>query len=351
MLLADCALLFKKYKPVNIPTVYIGGGTPSILGAKNIYHLTKGISGLIYSYTGSKPFEFTIEANPESANEAFLEAARKGGATRLSLGVQTFYGPSRLSVNRSHEDSSNGEAFLFKQLNLAKTYFPNSLSVDLISGLPFQTENIILQDINNVLEFTPAHVSLYSLTVEPGTKLAERVGEKTFFSADKTDNLWLAGKKALEEAGYLQYEVSNFCLKGKESLHNIRYWQMLNWFALGPSSSGTVICNKTGSGLRYTTTCVINIWQNRKKGEGPSLTVEKLDKITLIKESFLMGFRYIEGPDEMLFKQRFGQNINDIIPKTLTAWKRHLQKDKYALTKEGLLFLNSFLIDAFMEIG
>jgi len=124
---------------------------------------------------------------------------------------------------------------------------------------------------------------------------------------------------------------------------------MRNWLALGPSASGTIIDDESGTGFRYTVSPDIDVWLTEK---APGISSEKLDPLTLMKESFLMGFRYIEGPDADLFLQRFRRSIESCIPNTLSAWRERdlSRKDKAALTKDGLVFLDTFLLDAFQEL-
>ena len=223
-----------------IITVYIGGGTPSVLGGRRIRLLL----GALNAIPGFAPQEFTIEANPESADEEFLSACREGGVNRLSLGIQSFFEPSRLSVNRQ------GRAgMLEEKLALVLRFFPDGFSADLITGLPYQTEKIVLEDIRRLLAFKPAHVSLYSLSVESGTPLDQKLNSKTVSlpEGDEADALWLAGRSALLEAGFDHYEVSNFALDGKRALHNIRYWLMESWLGAGPAASGTLINEKTSA--------------------------------------------------------------------------------------------------------
>ena len=339
--------LLSNWKPDAVPTLYIGGGTPSVLGSSGIHALLSGINELIAEYA-ALPKEVTVEANPESADEAFLATARESGATRLSLGIQSFHAPSREAVHRGGQrcGAQDGSGISL-HLKRAAEYFPGSLSVDLMSGLPFQDERVLLDDIGAALSYKPAHVSLYALTLEAGTPLGEKaMAPNADFlpGRDEADRLWLCGRDALEKAGYSQYEVSNFSQSGKESHHNIRYWRMLNWLALGPGASGTIIDDEACRGFRYTVPKLDNF--------ATELHEEQLDSITLLKETLLMGFRYIEGPDEELFRRRFGRSIGECIPLTLNKWrdKGLFQKNKTALNKEGLLFLNAFLLDAFEEL-
>ncbi|MCL2093148.1 MAG: coproporphyrinogen III oxidase family protein [Treponema sp.] len=339
ILLSEAEGFFKTLQLSRVPTVYVGGGTPSVLGPERVRQLLGAILGRIKLETGGVPEEVTLEANPETAGEALLEAAREGGASRLSLGVQSFHGPSRRRAGRGGD-----EGLLDERLALGARYFPQALSADLISGFPGQDEEILARDIGALLAHGPAHVSLYALSVDPASEL--------YGDPDRADQIWLAGRDLLEKAGYRQYEISNFCPPGNESLHNLRYWAMKSWFALGPSASGTLIHGQ--GALRYTIPADLETWLSRGPCAlegGPFLPhLEELDRGALIKDSLLMGFRCLGGPDGELFNERFGTSIESLIPRTLGSWKDRLQKDRLALNREGLLFLNSFLVDVFGEL-
>ena len=314
-----------------ISTAYIGGGTPSVLGERRIRILLDALK----SFPEFTPEEFTIEANPESVSEGFLSACLDGGINRISLGVQSFHEPSRKAVNR------HGYAdMLEKKLSLVSRFFPGAFSADLIAGLPFQTENVVLDDIKRLLVFKPAHVSLYSLLVEDKTPLEQKIksGEVTLPDRDEADSIWLAGKDALKKTGFDHYEVSNFALPGKRSLHNIAYWQMESWLGAGSASSGTIINEKTGTAKRFTFSHDIEAYI--KTPSIHTAACEELGKMSLIKESLLMGFRFREGPDEKKFKRRFDCGIEDCIGQTLSKWKN----------RDTMLFLNSFLCEAFTEL-
>jgi len=392
-----------------IPTVYIGGGTPSVLG-EEISVLFKELKAI----PSFSPVEFTVEANPESLSEGFLRACVAGGVNRLSLGVQTFCEDSRLAVNRwgveknftrrhggrgGHGGSwgidqrrflavtfteralasegsplkaqrrrgRGGRGELLESLSLASRYFPDSLSVDLIVGLPFQDLGGVLDDVKRVLEFKPAFVSLYSLTVEDGTPLYEKLKNKivTIPEPEVSDSMWLVGRDALLKAGFEHYEVSNFALPGKRCLHNLRYWRMESWIGAGPAASGTVVCEESGTAKRFTYPADVEKYvgeqlainneqlaMNREKGEGRReeggggreqfgiCDCEVLDRMAFLKECLLMGFRCVEGPDPVLFKRRFGVSVEECIPRTLSRWEG----------KDKMLFLNGFLAEAFEEV-
>ncbi|MDR0597950.1 MAG: radical SAM family heme chaperone HemW [Treponema sp.] len=341
-----------------VPAVYIGGGTPSALGAERLDRLLRGIGALLpcrdasetRGAAGGTKREFTLEANPESADQALLRLSRERGVTRLSLGVQSFHGPSRRAVHRAGDP-----ALLPDRLAAAAACFGEDLSLDLMSGLPHQDEQVLLRDIETALSHKPGHLSLYALTLAEGTPLAEAAsGSRAALpEGDEADRLWIIGRDALEAAGYAQYEVSNFSLPGKQSGHNTRYWRMENWLGLGPGGSGTLIDDETGTGLRRTFKPDLDLWLNRGASPNTRYTEEPLDRRALMEESILMGFRCLEGPDPALFERRFRRPLQTLIPRTIERWESRglLQNSPLALTREGLLFLNAFLEEAFSELS
>jgi oxygen-independent coproporphyrinogen-3 oxidase len=292
-----------------------------------------------------------VEANPESLDAEFLAACREGGVNRLSLGIQTFSPGARKRLHRGGGVEALGPA-----LALAAGAFPRSFSADLLTGLPGQNRAALLGDLEQLLSFKPAHVSLYALTLEEGTPLWERRAELP--PPDRADRLWIRGRDALEQAGYSQYEVSNFSLPGGESRHNLRYWAMKNWLALGPSGSGTLIDDRKGTGLRLTWPADLGAWLARDPDWTAPLRTEPLDRLTLMKESLMMGFRCLCWPDPPLFARRFGCSPGEAVPATLARWRDRGLTAKSpggtgpgpALNREGLLFLNSFLAEAFEEL-
>lgn len=336
----------------SVPTVYIGGGTPSVLGAGRLDRLLGGIGALLRGRDppGGTEREFTLEANPESADQALLRLCRERGVTRLSLGIQSFHGISRRAVRRAGDP-----ALLPDRLAAAAAVFGEGLSLDLMTGLPCQDEGVVLRDIATALSHRPGHVSLYALTLEEGTPLADaaRRGQAALPEADEADRLWILGRDALEAAGYAQYEVSNFSLPGRQSRHNTRYWRMENWLGLGPGGSGTLIDDASGTGLRRTFTPDLDLWLKRGASRTAPCTEEPLDRRALMEESLLMGFRRLEGPDTALFEARFRRPLHSLIPGTIRRWESRglLQSRPLALTKAGLLFLNAFLEEAFAELG
>ena len=225
-------------------------------------------------------------------------------------------------------------------MSLASQYFPDNFSVDLITGLPCHNEKIINDDIEKVLKFKPSHISLYSLTAEDDTFLKKKLKEKKIVLPELTDadSMWLFARDKLIDSGFDNYEVSNFAVNKKYCVHNMRYWQMKNWIGAGPCASGTIVNEDEGKAIRVTYEKDIE-----KYIKFPNINyagLEELNSDLFLRDTLLMGFRCKEGPDNKLFKKRFGFNMEEAIPETLFNWKN----------KDKILFLNRFIEQAFEEL-
>ncbi|GMO53565.1 MAG: radical SAM family heme chaperone HemW [Termitinemataceae bacterium] len=320
-LYADIKYQFDYFDITEVPTVYIGGGSPSVLGHKALKDLLLFVNSVLPNI----PSEWTIELNPQTTNEKILQVCKRNNVNRVSIGIQSFNTESLNAVGRFCSTKE-----IKQSLILVKTFFGTNFSADLISGLPAQN---LQDDIKKLLEYNPSHISLYDLSIEDGTPLQRKIksGHLLMRTSEDTDSSWLKGRNLLLENGYDQYEVSAFSKPGKRSIHNVRYWQLLNWIGCGPGASGTII-DGFDQKIRLTASCNLSEYKYEK---------EILDKQTLIKESILMGFRYIDGPDTELFYKRFNCRIEDVIPKTLKKYK-----DRSMV----MLFLNKFLIDCLIEV-
>jgi len=354
-LLRQSGALLRSFVVEQVPTVYLGGGTPSLLGPRRLRRLLGGLQRLLPAPAA----EITLEANPESVTPELLAACREGGVTRLSLGVQSFHRPSRQAVHRV--GGSSFEEEMEKKLTLARDLFGEGWCADLITGLPFQTEAVLMEDIARLLAFRPGHVSLYALTLEEGTPLAKRP-HPALPGEDEADRLWIAGRDALLQAGYGQYEVSAFALPGRECRHNRRYWRLESWLGAGPAASGTMVDEAAGTALRLAFPPDVDAFLAAVEAASPAYLprtpadagpfAQPLDRDTLIRETLLMGFRTREGPDRAAFRRRFGLSLEELLPRTFSRWRDRglLGADAKSLTPEGLLFLNAFLREAFQEL-
>ncbi len=335
-----------EYGLTAVDTVYIGGGTPSLLTGEDISILCGAIRE--YLEAGDAPAsEWTIEANPEDITEEWLDSCARGGINRLSVGVQSLEDDILSAVSRRGNAQKTLEA-----LSLVSRVWKGRLSLDLIAGLPGQTAENLIRNLEKVITFGPDHVSLYSLTIESGTPLARKRDSSLIRSLPDEDlaaEIWISGRDWLESNGFAQYEVSNFAKPGYESLHNMTYWHLNSYVGVGPGATGTLVHGD--SGVRVTNTKDIESWLTdpRAKRETEPITREDL-----MIETLLMGMRLVSGIAKSDFLHRFGADVSAYIPKTINTWAERglLENDskRIALTKEGLLFLNRFLSDCMDEL-
>ena len=219
-------------------TVYIGGGTPSLLKPEQIDFLMDAVKKSCRNGIAAEA-EVTIEANPADITEDFLDTLIKNGINRLSLGVQCMNGGVLRTLGRRADAECTEKALqLIKEKWLAEK---RRFSVDFISGLPGLTDSEFISGMEKTLSYGPDHVSLYSLMLEEGTPLFSAVESgKVTYSEEASDRQWFAGRDLLKRNGFAQYEVSNFAKPGYESRHNTVYWHLDDYIGCGAGACGTV---------------------------------------------------------------------------------------------------------------
>ena len=359
-LINEISFFARKYSVQNWKSVYIGGGTPSLLSAGDLLLLCKGIESA--APFSSVDFEFTVEANPDDITKEFLEAAWAGGVNRISAGVQSLDDKVLQAAGRrcSRESALSG-------LNFVSALWKGRFSTDLIAGLPYQTEESLFADIAELKELGSDHVSMYSLCLEEGTPLEKSVSSGILpYDSDAADEMWLKGRDCLESQGFLQYEVSNFAKSGCFSRHNMNYWKLGNYIGCGAGASGSLYsCYGTVPvSLRYTVrndvAGYVSFWGNRAGNPDMELArlpldVEMLKPDTEEYEFLMMNLRTFCGVDSKEFEARFGKALDVRLGADghglFSAWQKKalavVEKKngsvQYALSKEGMLFLNSFL--------
>ena len=331
--------------PVQIKTIYIGGGTPSLLTKEQLAKLTD----LIFSYDVCSDFEFTVELNPDDIKKELLDSLEQCRVNRISCGVQSFSQTVLKSVHRRADSAQ-----VMAALELLMQCWRGKISVDLISGLPFETKESLLAGLKTLCSLRNQngsgihHISLYSLCVEEDTPLYNRIQKNELaYNSDFSDSLWLEGRDFLIKHGYEQYEVSNFCLKNNECLHNMTYWQSKDYIGIGSGATGTIHKND-GSAVRTTNTKDIKLYIS---SPGKFTNVEQIDIPTAKFEFFMMGLRTFKGISKARYRQIFHEDFPDKVLQIIQGWqKKDLiavktgQDDEYyALTQKGILFLNTFL--------
>ena len=219
-------------RPLALDTVYLGGGTPSLLGPDAMGRLREALA----PWAGwDDAAEWTCEANPESFTPELARGWREAGVNRLSLGAQTFHEPALRWMGRLHGPEGPARA-----LDAARGAGFDNVSVDLIFGLPQRLGRDWGGDLFQALSLEPEHVSLYGLTAEAGAPLGRwvREGRETLADEDRYADEYLLAHRTLRAAGFEHYEVSNFGLPGRRSRHNGAYWTGVPYAALGPGAHG-----------------------------------------------------------------------------------------------------------------
>ena len=217
---------FRGGESFDIDTVYFGGGTPSLLGGKRLRQMLNALEK-----TGgiAKGAEITVECNPESVDKKMLRTLFKAGVNRLSMGVQSAHDEELLALGRLHTFQQARQAVAD-----AKEVGFSNISLDLIYGLPDQTMEQWKDSVEKIIALEPQHISAYALKLEKGTPLYEESPELP--PEDVQADMYFYAVERLQQAGFEQYEISNFAQKGYRSRHNSRYWDLSQYLGFGPSA-------------------------------------------------------------------------------------------------------------------
>lgn len=313
-------------------TIFFGGGTPSLMSAKGF---DRFLSELEKRIRFSPGIEITMEANPGTYEHDRFKDYRKAGINRLSLGVQSFQDEKLKVLGRIHSSEEARKAIE----SLRGMGFDN-FNIDLMHGLPGQSIQDGLSDLEKAIALEPTHISWYQLTIEPNT---------VFYSKTpilpEDDTLWSIqeeGWDLLAEAGYQQYEISAYCRPGKQAKHNLNYWQFGDYIGIGAGAHGKITQREMGRIYRN--------WKTRMPSD--YLAMDKpfesgsriLGRDDLPIEFMMNVLRLNQGVAHSLFQQRTGMALSDIdVQCQLAIEKGLLEQDRLQPTKQGRLFLNDLL--------
>lgn len=344
-LLDDLDRDLEKYQrqesPRRLHSIFIGGGTPSLISAEGIAYLLQGIEARIPFEDG---IEITMEANPGTVEAQRFANYRKAGVTRISIGVQSFEEEKLQRLGRIH-----GQQEAVQAAQLAHQIGLSSFNLDLMHGLPDQNTEQALADLDQAIALDPPHLSWYQLTIEPNT---------LFYSKPPTlpdeDDLWdifELGHQKLTAAGYVQYEISGYSKPGYQCQHNLNYWRFGDYLGIGCGAHGKL---SFADGRIIRTTKIkhprgyLSAYQNLVK---PYLDSEHLvAKQDRPFEFFMNRFRLLEACPKQDFVDTTGLDLAEIKPTTDWAkGKEYLMETSthWQITEKGKLFLND-LLAAFM---
>lgn len=328
-------------KKIYFKTVFIGGGTPSCLSAPELFKIVQAVKKYTDKYT-----EFTIEANPGTITDSHISVFKEAGINRISLGLQSAKDNELKKLGRIHTFKD----FCSSYEKLQKTGFKN-INIDIMAGIPGQTLGSYKDTLHKVVTLKPAHISAYSLIVEPGTVFYKMQKQKTLEIADEdTDRaMYTLTKELLAVYGYNRYEISNYSQEGMECRHNIVYWTGGNYLGLGLGASSYI------DGIRFTGTSslyqYINIFKETIKPgmaktkiqENICTNYEKLSIKSQMEEFMFLGLRMCNGVSKDLFKKRFGISMDKVYGNVIKKFlKNNLLKED---SKNGRIYLSDRGID------
>ena len=266
-------------------TVYLGGGTPTILAPRELRRL---LAAARRAFPNAD--EFTVEANPETLDREKARILAEHGVNRVSLGLQTLR-PDLLA--RIGRNGSPGHFPRALELLAAAGIPPSSVSCDLLYGIRGQRGEDLEEAVRGLAAAGVGHVSLYALSVEPGTRLA-RAREKATAAEGDFARHYLAAFRALEQEGYRRYEISNFARSGRRCRHNLNYWKGGRWQAFGPAATGEEEADR-----RYR---ILPDWKAYcaalEEGRNPPMNIEHLTPRQRREERLMLSLRLEEGADE-----------------------------------------------------
>ncbi len=323
-----------------LTSIFFGGGTPSLMDPQTVADLIADATRL---FAPADDIEITLEANPTSVEAARFAAFRDAGVNRVSIGVQSLDANALRMLGRQHS-----AAQAIAALEVARATFPR-ISFDLIYARPGQTLEAWRAELRQALDLAADHLSLYQLTIEPGTQFATlyQRGEIVLPDEDAAAELYQATAEEAARYGLLPYEVSNYARPGSESRHNLTYWRYRDYAGIGPGAHGRLVL--AGGLVSTRRHRAPEVWAERVEQNGHGTTEETpLQPVERAREMLLMGLRLTEGIDAQYFFTRAGVALQDAVDTAIleqAVEEGYIAWDERRLiaTTEGRLRLDALL--------
>lgn len=329
----EMELTVKHTPPGVIKTIFVGGGTPTVLKPDEMAYFLKSVRTHFPQW--DENIEFSMEANPGTTDKDKLAVMKEGGVNRVSFGVQAFQNELLSGIGRIHNVDD-----VYRSLENARSAGLHNLSVDLMFGLPNQTVDMLRESIGKALELDLPHYSIYSLKVEENTLFHTLFNKNKLPLPSEEDELemYLLLMSTMEAAGYGQYEISNFAKPGMESRHNITYWRNEDYYGLGAGAHGYV------KRQRHMNIKGVNPYIEASHSGLPRLDTFQISAQEAMEDFMMVGLRMREGVSDQSFRAQFGKSLQDVfagsLKKMLAAGLIEQDGDTYRLSKQGILFGN-----------
>ncbi len=327
-----------KAAPEPIATIFVGGGTPTLLPPADLQRLMGALATIARQHAVE---EFTVEANPATVDEPKARLLVENGVTRVSMGAQSFFPAELAALERLHSPQD-----IPPSVETLRRCGVRQVNLDLIFGIPGQSLDSWRQSLARAIELAPDHIACYGLTYEPATRLTAQLhhGHVTPCDEDIEADMFNATVDVLGAAGYRQYEISNFARPGCECRHNLLYWRNQPYIGVGPSAAGCL------SGRRYKNVPDIAAYVRRMEERGDAeAESETLTREMLALELVMMQMRLSDGLSVSDFRQRVGVDPRH---QYAAALSRLVQKGwvtatchRIALTRAGMLVANRVIAE------
>ena len=341
----------ERFKDEVITSIYIGGGTPTYL---EVVFMQRILDAVFANFNVAKDAEISMECNPGTGSLEAFKIYRHLGVNRLSIGLQSANDDELELLGRVHDYKKFEQTYREAQL----AGFDN-INVDLMSGLPYQTWNKLSESIKKVVHLKPTHISLYSLIIEEGTEFYEKYGEDVKRRDNDLDTVALPdlddeyellknAQAMLIEAGYHQYEISNFAKEGKECKHNIGYWRRVPYLGVGIGAASLV------DEVRYSNERDITKYISLLEAdESPRVEEIELSKRDAISEYMYLGLRMNEGIHRQTFYELFGNTVeglyDKVIKKNEALGLLKVAEGRIFLTEKGMDVANQVMADFLLD--
>lgn len=330
--------------PFEIKTVFLGGGTPTILPNRLLAGLLQAVQDAIPM---GKVVEFTVEANPATIDDVKAGLLANGGVTRVSMGAQSFDAAELATLERRHCPDD-----IASSVETLRRHGIRRISLDLIFGIPGQTLDSWSTSLRRTIELDPDHVACYGLTYEPGTPLAELVRRGVVEPCGEhlEADLYLDAIDTLSGAGFEHYETSNFARPGCRCRHNLIYWRNGPYIGIGPSAAGYI------DGRRYKNVSDVDEYIRLIDAQGHAEDEsEIIDSPMLVTEMIMMQLRLIEGLSIAAFRERTGFDpvalFGDALDRLATLGLLTVSDTHIALTRRGRLVSDPVMADLAAAAG
>ena len=293
------AELTQQAKGENLSSIFLGGGTPSLLSSDQLSQILTTTQKL---FNTNKPVEITLEANPGTVDEPYLAAVRQLGVNRLSLGVQSMDNETLMLLGRTHTAVQASQA-----VQLARNSSFTNLSLDLMYGIPDQSLATWQDTLMKVVQLEPEHLSLYPLSLEDDVPLSRAIrrGEIPPIDLDRTAEQYEAAEDYLASEGYVHYEISNWAKEGFQCRHNMVYWQCLPYLGVGVAAHSYIDGHRQAN--THDLDEYIRMFQPGALYQPE--TDEEIKPETQLAEAIIMGLRLNQGIEFANFRDRFGIDL------------------------------------------